>query len=439
MSSVSFNPNNYGIWQITTSEPTSLFAFQNTPISRISEKQTNTYYVGNMTKNATHGFTIGWNCFQIELAYDPSQSGKLEITTLTKNVTKMNLSGNLEATTDGLLISSTSSNKFSNGIAKLAGNAAGDWINKKIGDKTILGLSASTIARGVKELVTGGVGSLINAFTGLFRKDNTPKSMQLTTNGTFNITGELEFASTAGIEPLKINLLPDSIGCHLGVWGLNDEPTLLFTPYAVLRSPQEYTNGYTREYNLNCVNINSSRASIALNPRLTQYSKGSSLKYYQSDKYTRMNIWGRVGPIGQDPRFKSKVYDSLYEPNFTIIANVAFLGDEDVHIPIDQFEAPMEVFIPNVPGGPTGAIPDFIYHSRYVSSIGVKLTLPNGSEAYSYHQCYPKVDWNYSDYNNGLYWYFYPCVPVDRINKTGFSATSNRKTLTEILQPSESI
>ena len=76
----------------------------------------------------------------------------------------------------------------------------------------------------------------------------------------------------------------------------------------------------------------------------------------------------------------------------------------------------MEVFIPNVPNGPQGARPDLTYNSSFVASVGIVITLPDGTEAHSYHQCIPKIDWNLSEYNNGLYWYLYPCEPVTQLN-----------------------
>ncbi|MCM1140179.1 MAG: hypothetical protein NC453_16560 [Muribaculum sp.] len=424
LSNRSFHPNNHGVWQIDTDSRTSLFAFQSNPISKISEKKKATYYVSNITTNATHGFSVGWNCFQIELAYDPSQSGWMTISTLASNTVELSLTGNLSAETEGLIATSSGKNNYGSGVANIAGKEAGTWIQNKIKDKTILGIPSSIISEGIKAIVSGGVGSVINALTGLFKSDDTSKSVQLTTNGTFNIKGAATFETTTGITTLQINLDPSKIG-YLGVWGLKEEPTLLFSPYAVFKSPQEYSNGYTREYMTNVVNSNAS-ASIMINPDLNQHevSKSASTSYFQSSNYTRMNIWGVTGKLGRDPKNTSKVYEDLYKANFNIIADIAFIGDENAHIPIDQFEPPMEVFIPNVPNGPQGAAPNFIYHSKYLASIGVKITLPDGSEAYSYHHCVPKIDWNYSEYNNGLYWSLYPCEPVRRTNTFNLNAQS---------------
>lgn len=424
LSSDSFYPNNHGIWQIDIDTDTSLFAFQNNPISKISEKNKDTYYVSNITSSATHGFTIGWNCFQIELAYDPSQSGWLTISTLASNTVELSFTGNLEAETEGLMTTSNGKNSYGSGIAKIAGNEAGNWIKNRINDNTILGISTSIISEGVKAIVTAGVGSVIDALTGLFKSDNSSKSLQLTTNGTFEFEGTATFNSTTGIAPIELNLDPSNIG-YLGVWGLQEEPTLLFTPYAVLKSPQEYTNGYTREYLVNIVNSNAT-ASIVLNPELKQYISTSSLttSYYQSSSYTRTNIWGATGVLGRDPNNDTQVYENLYKPNYYMIADIAFKGDENAYLPVGQFDPPMEIFIPNVPDGPEGAAPSFRYKSHYLASVGVKLTLPNGSEAYSYHHCIPYIDWNYSDYNNGLYWSFYPCESVRLLNTNSLSLKS---------------
>lgn len=412
----SFYPNNHGIWQIKSDGPSSLFAFQNNPVSLISEKQNEVHFVSTLTNNSTGGFTTGWNCFQIELAYDPMQSGYLHISALSSNTVQLSFSGNLEADTSGLILSSKGTNSYSTynkGVAKAAGDVAEGWIEKKLKDKTINPKVSSLIKEGVKGLVSGGVGSALGALTGLFKSDETTTSLQLTTNGTFTCEGTATFESTAGIDPLVLCIDPDSVG-YLGAWGLQREPTLLFSPYAILKSPQEYTNGYTREYLVSIANANA-MPSVKINPSLSQFVKKTEIltTYYQTEQPTRRDIWGGIGTKGRDLKDKDKVYDNLYEANLRIIADVAFKGDENAYIPAYMLDAPMEVFIPNVPNGPQGAVPDFTYNSRYLASVGVHFTLPNGSEAYSYHRCIPYVDWNLSEYNNGLYWYLYPCEPVN--------------------------
>lgn len=425
----SYIPTNNGIWQINTSRPTSLFAFQNTPISTISEKTQDTYFVNNVTTNVTRGFTQGWNCFQIELAYDPAQNGSMTITTFALNKAQMSFSGSLNSETKGYIITSNDGTNYKTGLAKLAGNDAKDWIAKQISNDYL-----STIASEVVDaVVTGGVGKIIGALTGLFKKNKeqaTVKSLQLTTSGTISLEGDVEFRATTAINSLTFDITPSRIG-YLGVWGLNKEPTILFSPYAVLKSPQEYTTGYSREY-LISVSNGPERASISINPQAIKNVKSTktTTDYYQAEKYTRRNVWGYTGPYARDLAKQKKVYNKpydlkanevdpfggLYSPNLLIIADVAFLGRENEYLFIDQFEAPMEIFIPNVPNGPQGARPDLNYNSSYVASIGVILTLPDGSEAHSYHQCIPKVDWNLSEYDNGLYWYFYPCEPVVLLN-----------------------
>lgn len=416
----SFYPNNHGIWQISTTDPTSLFAFQNDPVTRIDEKRTDIHYVSNITTNSSCGFSVGWNCFQIELAYDPTQSGWMKISTCAYNSADLTFDGITQSETSGVMSTSSGEGNHKSGIAKLAGDKAGKWIGRQIEDKKILGISSDIIAEGIKAIVTEGAGSIIGAVTGLFKSNNSTRSFQLTTNGTISIKGNATFIATTGITPIEFNIDPSKIG-YLGVWGLMDEPTLLFSPYAVLKSPQEHSNGYTREYRVNIVNNFSAKADITVNPELKKYGNcGILTDYFQSSKFTRYNTLGSSGSYGRDPLNFNKIYDHIYKPNFYMIVDVAFKGKEGVYVPIDEFDAPMEVFIPNVPGGPQGAIPQMTYNSSFLASVGVKITLPNGSEAYSYHHCLPKIGWNLSEYDNGLYWFFYPCEPVNQYNTKDF-------------------
>ena len=351
----------------------------------------------------------------------------MSISTLALNKFKLTLDGNLDTETTGFI--STQNNPASGNskaFANVVGNEAKDWISKKIKSNII----SSVVSEGVKAIVSGGVGKIIGCITGLFKQDESFKSLQLTTNGTISIEGEAEFISTTGISPITFSIDPDSIG-YLGVWGLQKEPTLLFSPYAVLKNPQEHTNGYTREYKVNIVNT-PAIASVSVNPRAYKGVKSSkvSTDYFQVDAYTRRNVFGSLGIVAQNPPKQKKVYNryynqfdtnslqlfgSIYSPSLYMIVDVAFKGNENEYLSVDQFEAPMEVFVPNVPGGPMGAVPQLQYNSNYIASVGVILTLPDGSEAHSYHQCIPQIDWNLSEYNNGLYWYFYPCEPVTRL------------------------
>lgn len=410
---VGYGSHNNGFWQITTDVPTSLFAFETNPISKVDERCIGTYNVGTITMDTvTRGFHLGWNCFQMELAYDPNQKDTLIISAAAQNQATLTFNGKTESNTKGVIATSSGSSNPTGGIAKIAGNGAADWIKAKINDKTILGISPSLVSEGVKALVSGGVGSIIGAVTGFFKKDDTSRSIHLTTNGSFTCGGTLTVNTTLGIDPIQLNLKPQYIG-YLGAWGLKEVPALLFTPYAALKSPQEYTNGYTSEYILRMVNT-TTRATLLVNPRIKNFTTSTPVitEYYQTDHVTRPDIWGRSGVLGKDPMKYNKVYEHLFKPNFYILADVAFKSKENVEIPVGRYEAPMEVFIPNVPNGPQGALPYFRYNSTYVATVGLKCVLPNGDEAYSYHQCIPKIDWKYSDYNNRLYWNFYPCEPV---------------------------
>ena len=438
------SPNNHGIWQIHTDEPTGLFAFQNDIISQIPDNKI--YNISNITDNATKGFSTGWNCFQIELAYDPNQSGWMNISTKVYNDVKINFSGNLEADSSGLLATSTGNDNFGSGIAKAAGRSAENWVLKKLNDKTILGIPSSYWGSAASAIISGGVGKIIGALTGLFKSDQSSRSLQLTTNGTFTATGDMTFEATTGILPIKFSLDPNYVG-YLGVWCLKEEPTLLFSPYAIYNSPQGYTTGYTREYKVDITNSRTANASILINPTLDNdkyiKNKYSSTDFYESANYTRTHIWNREGPVGRPPYLGEKVYDNMYKPNFYMLANVVFLGKENEPMPIDQFEAPIELFIPNVPKGPKGALPNFMYNSRFVASVGVHIILPNGSKAISFHKCIPKIDWDYNEFNNGLYWYLYPCEPltltnngynshpIDRLESEMFKLDRNLKDLTD--------
>ena len=70
---------------------------------------------------------VGWNCFQVELAYDPDfTEGSLQIIPMSMTTSSIKLDGNLNSKTKGTVISTTTSNPL-NGVVKGVASLVGKF------------------------------------------------------------------------------------------------------------------------------------------------------------------------------------------------------------------------------------------------------------------------------------------------------------------------
>ena len=80
---------------------------------------------------------MGWNCFQVQLAYDPEDNTN-QIFTINSNIlntTNVNLFGEEQSYSNGAILSHGSSNPLSSlsqNITSFVGKEAEKWINDKV-------------------------------------------------------------------------------------------------------------------------------------------------------------------------------------------------------------------------------------------------------------------------------------------------------------------
>lgn len=167
----SSNLQNTAIWKLHFENPQSFLAFTSEYACLSSDKSVRDIYLSNITKDDSKGYTVGWNCFQVELAYDPDFSeGSLQIIPMSMTTSSIKFTGNFDSKTDGTIISTTTSNPLNGvvkGVASLVGAKAEDWVSDqvkkaKFGNKIIKVLSS-----GANSLVTSGVGAALGSFIGV--------------------------------------------------------------------------------------------------------------------------------------------------------------------------------------------------------------------------------------------------------------------------------
>ncbi len=213
----SSNLQNTAIWKLHFENPQSFLAFTSEYARLSSDKSVRDIYLSNITKDDSKGYTVGWNCFQVELAYDPDFSeGSLQIIPMSMTTSSIKFTGNFDSKTDGTIISTTTSNPLNGvvkGVASLVGAKAEDWVSDqvkkaKFGNKIIKVLSS-----GANSLVTSGVGAALGSFIGVFSKTTqTTQTVQLNTVGSVELDGELKTLQTGLIVPLSMSISVKNVG-----------------------------------------------------------------------------------------------------------------------------------------------------------------------------------------------------------------------------------
>lgn len=272
-----FATNNNGYWKISLSEPTGLLNFTGRYTSPQDQKSSFGVIVSNSTTQYGKGFALGWNGFQIELAYDPTASGIMKIEPM--NITTQNIvmNGDFESKTEGNIIGRTSSStiisKSIEGVGKLAGSSAEKWLQSILPkvQENGRGIVTSTLL----SLAKSGVTSIFSGFSGLFKKDTQEiLDVNLTTHGSVSMEGTISTPSAAPIVPVNIHL--DMIDGKLGGWNLSESPTMTWwtTAFKEYEKNPSVTN---REYIYEVPQPQHLSYSVVSNPKA--YIRTSDLRH----------------------------------------------------------------------------------------------------------------------------------------------------------------
>lgn len=231
-----------GIWQLVIDVPQRLFAFTGNiadPIEGVYKRQE--LYCTNITTTGSSGFTYGWNCFQVELAYDPLfTSGTLTVNPVNRTNSQISLTGSYGSSSKGTFVTTTGSNSSDiTGLATAAGEDAYNFIMKEIENNKITITDSKNADNIVNEtlsdIIRKGINQIFSSFTA--RHNNNPSekyNIQFTTNGKAEMSGTITTETTGGLAPGSLNLSKSSLGVSLGVWNLEEQPIIYFGTTAKL-------------------------------------------------------------------------------------------------------------------------------------------------------------------------------------------------------------
>ena len=311
-----FETNNNGYWRVSFSEPTSLLNFVNEYALPKDKKGRSEVIVSNSTTQHGGGFALGWNGFQIELAYDSEASGIMKIEPMNVTTESIVMDGNFKSETEGTIIgkssSTTTTSKAIQGVGKLAGNSAEKWLqsilpnvqqnSRAIGTATLLSLAKS------------GIISIFSGFSGLFKKDTQEiLDVNLTTHGDISMKGAIATPTAAPMAPVNIHL--EMIDGKLGGWNLLESPTM--TWWTTVFNEIEQNNAVTnREYIYEVPQPQHISYSIVSNPKARI---STSDLHYVFVRSSELPSYRKVGNVEYGKNVLPTIYPKYQYKGVTII------------------------------------------------------------------------------------------------------------------------
>ena len=276
--------NNMAMWHISTNDSTRLFNFAGEEAIPYNGPKSKDVYISNITNEGiAKGFNKGWNCFQIELAYDAdSPMQTLNIDAITLNETSYNFDGTMGFTSDGVIVTSIQKpqNNIFKGTATAIGDAAKKYIEKNFENKakTTRGIVASTIG----SLVSYGANKIFSSIFGKSTSTTSEQTISIKSKGEVMISGKSIQPATGIITPIS-DISLNKLGYALGIWNLLDVPSYQIERIANLKNYFYIGNIPNFRYNI----ISSANYTIIKNP--STYTQTEASIIYQNGINSTIN------------------------------------------------------------------------------------------------------------------------------------------------------
>ena len=238
-----------GLWHIHIDRPQGLLAFtEGYTRPANSKEKIQDVYCSNISINEDKPFSQGWNCFEVELAYDPQFSGAfLTIEPCGILKSQIEMSGEYNSKSEGHIITIGANNK---GVQKSSGADAQKQIKDIVSyvPKDIVDLGSLTSSSSLRDLVVKGIGSIFKGLTSRTKKDKPEEyQLQYTTNGEITLSGEITSKIYSGFPPITINIGKEYVG-SLGLWNVSLQPIIEFNTLGRLIQTSETTFPIYRIY-----------------------------------------------------------------------------------------------------------------------------------------------------------------------------------------------
>ena len=304
------SPNNQGLWHLVVNESTSLFNFVGLYANPLDGPKKHDVYLSTITEDGlSGGFNKGWNCFQVELAYDPnSMNQTLNISGVNLNKTEYNLSSLFMMTSTGsirMALVGSGSGIF-NSLVTGTGKAIEDLIKQQKGfnPATIKAALYSIAAKGAYSLINSGLNKLFPSLSGSSYQMG---DLNVTTVGKDTIYGKSIMPSSGNVIPIsgiKLN------GLHhdLGVWNIVSSPKYQILNPSLLVSLSESWGTALYKYTIDVI----PEYKIIVNPvyRSTHHEWGLEMAITQEGI---SDIFTNIREISEQQIGGFMTYPSSYE------------------------------------------------------------------------------------------------------------------------------
>lgn len=264
--------------------------------TNINDKKISVVNIMNLTNNPTKGFSVGWNCFQVELAYDPNQPDiTLNIDAFQRNIGSIKIDGVYNSESSGTLITSNTAayskdNPFANSNISAVSEAAKDWIVSQFDiegkSKPIKDVSTATINKiikgDIKSLIDLGTNYIFSSFLGSATNASNNYTLQFKTSGKIELVGSTSNEQTTAIPPIQIQIKRTE---KLGFWNIANSPNISVDDFGRATHYNSSTGSFRIEVNRLLV----SDLGILINENIAPY-----VSYYYKQYSTRGHLPGET-------------------------------------------------------------------------------------------------------------------------------------------------
>lgn len=320
--------------------------FYTYPLS--SDKTTSMVHVMNVTTNKTKGFTIGWNCFQVELAYQyvNNPNVTIGISAYQQNVGNISLQGEFTSSSSGSIISSMPSSSsvqptyglFNKSNITMVQDSAKQWILSNIsidGSKRPIKNVATNVIKNlinndISSLVTSGLGLIFGSWGASRMATPTNYSLNFKTTGDIKLDGSTGMLSTTAVPSVRLNV---AFPYGLGFWNLANAPVLSICRYAEVENVRWNPSfGYPQFQLVVKKVLDPERSPVVIHGGYSSHLKSLSVTYSWSTGHfegEKMNYYSETANAARDAYKKSSCRLYPYRRRMGVKPNVVYQNDEN--------------------------------------------------------------------------------------------------------------
>ena len=410
-------PNNGSSWEVEFTTPQALFNHTGELAIPLNIGKMNYWACSNVVRPEHKPFPLGWNGFQVQLAYTPNTDTgyMIDVSSHCLNTADLNLFGLNYSYSEGTILTYGSTNPLSglaSDLTAVFGSAAKDFIDDQISSGKLKekteSVSTKSLAGGIAGAVLNyGANLIFNAFTSSFSQTTTSKmDLQFITKGQVQVQGDLSFNSNSPAKTLRALFTKDLVG-ELGVWNLAEQPIIYLDPRADY-VPNPPFDEMWHEYNYQLRGVSRYDYDLLVNPDLKPHIKDQwveieLVRYWNgigAPEVPAMYEFGSLG--GRMNGFEGNIYkesDLIYgnyldstaiyrEPMaYTVYSKFGTTPEGEYHDPVPT------VYVPNVP--------TYTYRKFNSENIFMKMSLYlvtefEGKEetTISTRTFIPKIEWD---------------------------------------------